>query len=117
MLVMVAARDADVDEPGPDDLYTVGVAGVVAQMLKVPDGTLRILVGAQRVTLGDFVSTKPYLIARIEEAPDIVEPSPELEGLHRNVQSTFSRASSKGPVHPRLRLRWRTSTTPPSSRA
>ena len=41
MLVMVAARDPEDEEPGPDDLYEVGVVGVVARMIKVPDGTLR----------------------------------------------------------------------------
>ena len=70
-------------------------------MLKVPDGTLRILVhGAQRVTLGDFVTTQPYLVAKIEEAPDIVEPSPELEALHRNVQATFSHIIEEVPYLP-----------------
>src|SRR5215211_5679833 len=44
MLVMVATKDPDNEEPGPDDLYRVGVVGVVARMLKVPDGTVRILV-------------------------------------------------------------------------
>ena len=49
-LVLVASRDPEIEEPGPDQLYDVGVAGVVARMIKVPDGTLRILVhGAQRV--------------------------------------------------------------------
>jgi ATP-dependent Lon protease len=92
MLAMVASRDPENQEPGPDDLYKVGVAGVVARMLKVPDGTLRILVhGAQRVELGDYVTTEPYLVARITEAPDEIVPSPELEALHRNVQATFSR--------------------------
>jgi ATP-dependent Lon protease len=92
MLAMVASRDPENQEPGPDDLYKVGVAGVVARMLKVPDGTLRILVhGAQRVELGDYVTTEPYLVARITEAPDVIVPSPELEALHRNVQATFSR--------------------------
>src|SRR4029079_7384544 len=43
-LVMVASRDPEAEEPGPDMLYDVGVAGVVARMLKVPDGTLTILV-------------------------------------------------------------------------
>jgi ATP-dependent Lon protease len=119
MLVMVAARDPDVEEPGPDDLYRVGVAGVVARMLKVPDGTLRILVhGAQRVTIGDFVSTKPYLVAAIEEAPDVVEPSPELEGLHRNVQATSRASSRRSRTCPRSsRSRLPTSTIPRSSRA
>ena len=39
MLVLVAARDPELDEPGPDELYDVGVVGIVARMLKVPDGT------------------------------------------------------------------------------
>ena len=101
MLVMVAARDGAGEEPGPGELYDVGVAGVVARMLKVPDGTLRILVhAAQRVELGDYVATEPYLVAHIAEAPDVVVPSPELEALHRNVQATFSRIIAEAPYLP-----------------
>ena len=101
MLVMAASRDAELDEPGPDDLYDVGVVGVVARMMKVPDGTLRILVqGTQRVRLEDFVATDPYLVARIEELPDIVEPSSELEALKRNVQNTFSQIIEQTPYLP-----------------
>src|SRR4029079_14117581 len=44
LLVMVASRNPDNEVPGPADLYEVGVVRVVARMLKVPDGTLRILV-------------------------------------------------------------------------
>jgi ATP-dependent Lon protease len=92
MLAMAASRDPNKQEPGPDDLYRVGVAGVVARMMKVPDGTLRILVhGAQRVEIGDFIATEPYLVARITEAPDELVLSPELEALRRNVQATFAR--------------------------
>jgi ATP-dependent Lon protease len=101
MLVTVAQRVEDEEEPGPDDLYRVGVAGVVARMLKVPDGTLRILVhGAQRVVLTGFPATEPYLVARIEDAPDELIPSPELEALHRNVQATFSRIIEELPYLP-----------------
>jgi ATP-dependent Lon protease len=101
MLAMVTARDEAGETPGPDELYDVGVVGVVARMLKVPDGTLRILVHAgQRVKIGDYVATEPYLVARIAEAPDIVVPSPELEGLHRNVQTTFSRIIEQVPYLP-----------------
>jgi ATP-dependent Lon protease len=92
MLAMDASRDPSNQEPGPDELYRVGVAGVVARMMKVPDGTLRILVhGAQRVEIGEFIATEPYLVARVTEARDEVVPSPELEALHRNVQATFAR--------------------------
>ena len=100
-LVMVASRDPEKEDPGPEDLYRVGVAGVVARMLKVPDGTLRILVhGAQRVVLGEYVTTEPYLVARVTESPDEVVASPELEALHRNVQTTFSQIIEELPYLP-----------------
>src|SRR4051794_34166798 len=90
MLAMVTARDPENEVPGPEDLYNVGVVGAVARMMKVPDGSLRILVqGMQRVKLGDFVAEKPYMVARISPMPDVIEPSAELEALSRNVQGTF----------------------------
>jgi ATP-dependent Lon protease len=101
MLVMVASRDPEVDEPGPDQLHDVGVVGIVARMLKVPDGTIRILVqGAQRVRLGEYIAEQPYLVARISELPDVVEPSPELEALTRNVQRSFTEIIEQTPYLP-----------------
>jgi ATP-dependent Lon protease len=91
MLAMVASRDPEQEEPGPDGLYEVGVVGVVARMVKVPDGSLRVLVqGTQRVKLGPYVAEEPYLVARIAELPDVVVEGPELEALSHNVQRTFS---------------------------
>jgi ATP-dependent Lon protease len=101
MLAMVASRDPELDAPGPDDLYGVGVAGTVARMMKVPDGTLRILVqGSVRIRVTDYVSEQPYLVAKIEEMPDVVEESTELEALTRNVQSTFSQIIEAIPYLP-----------------
>jgi ATP-dependent Lon protease len=101
MLVLVASRDPELDEPGPDELYDVGVVGVIARMLKVPDGTMRILVQAtDRVRIGDYVTEEPYLVARIEALPDEVDPSPELEALTRNVQRTFSEIIEQIPYLP-----------------
>jgi len=101
MLAMVAALDPENEEPGPKDLYEVGVVGIVARMLKVPDGTLRILVqGAQRVRLGPYVAEQPYLVARVGELPDVIEDGPELEALTRNVQRTFSEIIEQIPYLP-----------------
>src|SRR5437763_1310608 len=101
MLVMVASKNPEIETPGPEDLYRVGVAGVVARMLKVPDGTLRILVqGGQRVVLEEFVATEPYLAARIEPAPDVIEQTPELEALFRNVQTMFGEIIERSPYLP-----------------
>ena len=73
MLVMIASKDPELETPGPDQLYDVGVIGSVARMLKVPDGTLRILVqGAQRVRIKRWVAERTYLVAGIEELPDVV---------------------------------------------
>jgi ATP-dependent Lon protease len=101
MLVMVASRKPELEQPGPDDLYRVGVVGAVARMVKVPDGTLRILVqGGQRVQIDRWVQETPYLVAEISELPDNIVESPELTALSRNVQETFSRIVDQVPYLP-----------------
>jgi ATP-dependent Lon protease len=101
MLVLVASRDPELEAPGPDQLYDVGVAGVVARMLKVPDGSIRILVQAtERIRLVDYVTDTPYLVARIEPMPDQVQPSPELEAMTHNVQRTFAEIVEQIPYLP-----------------
>jgi ATP-dependent Lon protease len=101
MLVMVAARDPENEEPGPEDIYDVGVVGAVARMVKVPDESLRVLVqGMQRVKLGGYVAEQPYMVARISPLPDVIEPSAELEALSRNVQRTFSEIIEQIPYLP-----------------
>jgi ATP-dependent Lon protease len=101
MLALVASKSPEAEDPSPDELYDVGVAGIVARMLKVPDGTIRILVqGTERIRIADFVAEEPYLVARIEPLPDVVEPSPELEALTRNVQRTFTEIIEQIPYLP-----------------
>jgi ATP-dependent Lon protease len=101
LLVMVASRNPELEAPGPDDLHDVGVVGSVARMLKIPDGTLRILVqGAQRVKITDWATETPYLKATIEELPDVVEESAELTALTRNVQETFTQIVEHVPYLP-----------------
>jgi ATP-dependent Lon protease len=102
MLVMVAGRDPAVEQPAPDQLFDVGVVGAVARMLKVPDGTLRILVqAAQRVKIDDWVREQPYLVAEISDLPDVVDaPANEVEALKRNVQQTFGQIVEEVPYLP-----------------
>ena len=98
---MVASRDPELETPGPEQLYDIGVAGMVARMLKVPDGSLRILVqGGQRVRIEKWVKEEPYLTARVTELPDVVEEGPELTALMRNVQQTFSHIIEEVPYLP-----------------
>ena len=100
-IVMVASRKPEVESPGPEDLYSVGVIGVVARMMRLPDGTLRVLVqGGQRVRIEGWTSTEPYLVAEIAEAPDVVKQTNELIALMRNVQQTFTNIVGQVPYLP-----------------
>jgi len=100
-IVMVSSRRGEEENPGPEDLYDVGVIGVVARMIRVPDGTLRVLVqGGQRVRIVSWLSTEPYLVAEIAEAPDVVQQSTELVALMRNVQQTFTDIVAEVPYLP-----------------
>jgi ATP-dependent Lon protease len=100
-IVVVASRNPEVEVPGPEDLYDVGVLGAVARMIRVPDGTLRVLIqGAQRVSIEQWVAREPYLVAEVIEAPDQVQQTPELVALMRNVQQTFTNIVQEVPYLP-----------------
>ncbi len=100
-IVMLASRDTQVEAPQPEHLYSVGVLGSVARMIRVPDGTLRVLIqGGQRVHVERWVATDPYLVAEVTEVPDVVEQSPELIALMRNVQQTFTSIVEQVPYLP-----------------
>jgi ATP-dependent Lon protease len=92
LLALVAPRPEASDQPGPDDLHQIGTAAMIHQLVRAPDGTLRLVVqGLERVRLLEFVTTDPYLVARIEAAPDRVTPGVEVEGLRRAVVDLFRR--------------------------
>jgi ATP-dependent Lon protease len=101
LLVMVASRESEAETPAPEQLYDVGVVGTIARMLRIPDGSLRILVAAsQRVRIDEWTATEPYLVARITEVPDVVREGPEITALMRNVQQTFMQIVDAVPYLP-----------------
>jgi ATP-dependent Lon protease len=100
-LALVTAKDASIDAPGFDDLYGVGTVAVVHKMLKIPDGTLRVLVGGlHRVKLSSPVSSEPYLVGEFEALPDTNDDTPEVEALTRNVQGLFAKIIGLSPYLP-----------------
>ena len=100
-LALVAQREPEVDEPSPEGLYEIGVAGVIQRMLKAPDGTLRVLVEAQRrVRVGPYSQTEPFLEADVTDEPEVIVDTPELEALTRNLQTVFARVIELVPYLP-----------------
>jgi ATP-dependent Lon protease len=100
-LALVTVKSEDVDQPGWDDLYAVGTAAVIHKMIKVPDGTLRILVeGLRRIGLDRAVQEDPYLVGEFVELPDELQETREVEALTRNVQNLFGRVIGLVPYLP-----------------
>jgi ATP-dependent Lon protease len=101
MLALVTVKNEEADQPGWDDLYTVGTAAVIHKMIKVPDGTLRILVeGTRRIALDRTIQEDPYLVGEFAELPDELEETREVEALTRNVQNLFGRVIGLVPYLP-----------------
>ena len=92
MVVLVAQKSADIEQAGPDDIFTIGTASRIARMIRMPDGTIQIIVqGLERVAIGEFTQEKPYLVAHITPKPDIQEEDDETEAIKRNVVGYFQR--------------------------
>lgn len=90
IMAVVAVKTEDVEVPTPDDCYAVGTLVSVQKMIKAPDGTLRIVVqGIRRLTVTEYVAEEPFLMAHVDELPDVVEEGKELEALQRNLVSIF----------------------------
>ncbi|HLI59882.1 MAG TPA: endopeptidase La [Solirubrobacteraceae bacterium] len=100
-IALIAARDPSIETPAPEQIHNVGVLGTVARMVRLPDDTLRVLVQAsQRIRVTGWAQTEPYLVAEIEEAPDIVQEGPQLTALMRNVQRDFGAIVGEVPYLP-----------------
>src|SRR6266446_4278174 len=71
LLALVAQRDAKAEAAAPADLHRMGTVGMIHQLARAPDGSVRIMVqGIERFRLIDLTAAEPYLIGRIETAPD-----------------------------------------------
>ena len=98
---LVAARDPEMEQPGPNDLHAVGTIATVHRLLRAPDGTIRLLVqGLERFRLGEFVQEEPYLKARIHLAPETIESGLEIDALARNARDQFGQIVQLIPSFP-----------------
>ena len=99
---LVAARDPELENPGPADLYTIGTIATVHRLFRAPDNTIRLLVqGLMRFRTVEFVQEEPYLKARVEVVPETVETGLEIEALARSARDQFEQISQLTPSIPR----------------
>jgi ATP-dependent Lon protease len=89
-ILLVAQKNASQDDPSADDIYRVGTVSTILQLLKLPDGTVKVLVeGGRRARITAFRETEAYFEAVVEEMPDQGGDAKELEALGRTVVSQF----------------------------
>lgn len=89
-VLLVAQKEARVDEPSADDIYAMGTVAQIKQMLKLPGGTIRVLVeGLSRAYVSEMIATEPYFQAKAEEVEEDDTKSVEVEALMRSVLYQF----------------------------
>ncbi|MDE0886202.1 MAG: endopeptidase La [Myxococcota bacterium] len=89
-LMLSAQRQAGQEEPSAEDIYPLGTLGNIIQLLRLPDGTVKVLVeGKSRARIESFHSNDPYFSVRLSELEDAEVSTPESDGLMRTVQTTF----------------------------
>src|SRR5262245_27107625 len=89
-ILLAAQKKAKTNEPSPDDIFRVGTMASVIQLLRLPDGTVKVLVeGKRRARITRYVSMDNFYTVEVEDFEEKSENSIEIEALMRSVQSTF----------------------------
>jgi ATP-dependent Lon protease len=115
LIALVTQRRAEQEEiTDPAELYEVGTLAKIAQVVQLQDGTVRAIVQGQgRLRLHKFTETSPYLLAQVEELPDIAPTGVEIEALMKTVQGQIEQYVQSGaPVPPEAAVAARNITEP-----
>lgn len=89
-ILLMAQKDAKVDEPAEADLFTVGTVALIKQMIKLPGGTIRVLVeGLTRASIIRYLHTEPFFKVEAELIPEETVKTPEVEALRRSLLYQF----------------------------
>jgi ATP-dependent Lon protease len=89
-ILLAAQKLAKTNEPAPEDIFAVGTVGTIVQLLRLPDGTVKVLVeGKKRARIERFIPNDGFFLCELTVIEDQTTPSVELEALMRSVQSTF----------------------------
>ena len=89
LLALVTQKDSEVEEPTPEDLYSIGTVGMILRLMRLPDGRIKVLVqGLSKIRVINYLRTEPHIDVEIEEIPDETQEewSVEVEALLRAVR-------------------------------
>jgi ATP-dependent Lon protease len=90
MILLCSQSEINIEDPSQEDIYRVGTISKVRQMLKLPNGTIRVLVeGMMRAEITEFLGTEQYYEVHAKELPELQETNPEIDALMRTVLNQF----------------------------
>ncbi len=89
-ILLAAQKKAKTNDPTPEDIFEVGTIGTIIQLLRLPDGTVKVLVeGKRRARITRFLAHDDYFLCATEPVEELYAPNVEIEALIRSVQSAF----------------------------
>ena len=89
-IALIMQKDPEIENPTAKDMYKVGTLGNILQMLRLPDGTVKILVeGIERIKVKDITDKKTFFLAEIENYPQKKGKETDMESWARAVISQF----------------------------
>jgi ATP-dependent Lon protease len=89
---VVLQHNSEQEGAGPEEVHQIGVVGVILQMMRVPDGSVRLAIqGTERMQVVEWVAEEPYLVARVRRKPEDQSDSVEVQALSRNTLELFQR--------------------------
>src|SRR5208283_705195 len=92
IIFLVAQKNSKIDEPAKDEIYEIGTLSEILQILKLPDGAIRILVeGLTRVKINEYTQEDPYFEVSVEEVTETEEKDKEIEAMRRFVLDEFEK--------------------------
>ena len=95
-ILLVAQKNAAQDDPGPDDIHAVGAIGTILQLLKLPDGTVKVLVeGGSRARIVKFAENESFFQAYAEVIEDKVGGSEELEAMAARIKNLTAQGKAE----------------------
>ena len=92
---LIAKKDKDIQDPGPQDLHAVGVVAKIQRIINLPEGGISVVVqGLRKMKVEKYIKTLPHLIAKVSYLEDKLEDSNETQALFRNVQKLLRKIIS-----------------------
>lgn len=91
-IVLAAQKDAKTNNPTPEEVYQIGTLGTIIQLLRLPDGTVKVLIeGKKRVKIEGFTENEKFFKVKVKVFDDAGEDEVELKALIRSVKTTFEK--------------------------